>query len=388
MKVWITAVISLVLGTVLGLGHLWLEFGTKTIQFEPHNQSAGSTVPRESGPKVTVVGKAEYDFGVGQRNSKMKHTFVVRNVGDQPLTLKKGETTCKCTLSELKDDEVLPGETAEVLLDWKLLTMGDKFRQSATINTNDPNNERLSLSIYGSVVDLVKLEPSELVLSSVSVSQGTDITFLLLGYTTDTLAIESHEFTNEETRAFFDLTFEEASVDAVKEHENAKCGAVGTLTIKPGLPLGPINQTIHMTTDVKDVGTLDMSVTGSVVGDISILGTRKYRSKLSLLVLGAVDRNEGIQEKLRILVKGPYRHDVRLDVAGTDPQDVLAAWVDDPLPINDGAVYMHTLHIGIDKGARPVSCVGSSTNKYGKITITTTHPEVETIPIYVKFSVR
>ena len=388
MKVWITAIISLVLGAALGLGSVWLEFGTKATQFEPHNQRAGSTIPRENGPKAFIVGKAEYGFGVGQRNSKMKHTFVIRNAGDQPLTLEKGETTCKCTLSELEDDKVLPGQTTNVLLDWKLVTEGDKFRQSAAIRTNDPNNEHLSLSIYGSVVDLVKLEPSNLVLSSVSITEGTEVTFLLLGYTTETLTVQSHKFTDEETRDFYDLTFEEASVDVVQEHENAKCGLGGTLTVKPGLPLGPINQTIHMTTDVKDVGTLDMSVSGSVVSDISILGTSKYHAKASLLDLGTVDRNEGIQEKLRILVKGPYRHDVRFEVVERTPEDVLAASVDDPQPINNGAVYMHTLHVWIDRNARPVSCVGSNQNKYGKITITTTHPEVKTIPIYVKFSVR
>jgi hypothetical protein len=388
VKVWFIAIVSLVVGAALGLGSVWVEFGTKVAQFEPHNQRAGATIPRESGPKAAVAGSTEYDFKVGQRNSKMKHTFVIRNVGDEPLTLEKGETTCKCTLSELEDGEVPPGGSANVLLDWKLETEGTKFRQSAMIRTNDPNNERISLSIFGTVVDLVKLEPSNLVITSAPISEETAVTFLLLGYKTETMAVKSHEFVNKETDEFFDLTFEEASVDVVKEHENAKCGLVGTLTIKPGLPLGPINQTIHIVTDVEDVGTLDMSVAGSVVSDISILGTSKFHPKASVLDLGTVDRNEGIQEKLRILVKGPYRGDVKFEIVERDPDDVLAAWVDEPKLVGGNAVYMHTLNIEIAKDSRRISCLGTERSEYGKIILTTTHPEVKTIPIYVRFSVR
>jgi hypothetical protein len=75
-----------------------------------------------------------------------------------------------------------------------------------------------------------------------------------------------------------------------------------------------------------------------------------------------------------------------MDVTEVTPKGVLAATVDEPKPINDGAVYMHMLRVVIERDARPINCLGK--DKYGKISITTTHPEVETIPIYVNFSVR
>ncbi len=387
MKLWIIAVISMVVGTAVGLGSVWLEFSTVDAQFEPHNQASGSTVPRETAPRV-VVPDPEYDFGVGQRNSKMKHIFVVRNEGNEPLTLEAGDTTCKCTLSKLKDGHVEPGGSAEVLLDWKLLTLGSDFRQSANIQTNDPENETVTLVIHGEIVDRVKLEPSDIVLTSVSVSEGTMSAFHLFGYEDEVVEVTSYEFVNEETQSFFDLTFEEVEADTLAEEENATCGIALSLLVKPGLPLGPINQTIRLETNIQEVGTLELSVTGSVVSDISIVGGREFVQKLSVLRLGTVDSKKGRQESLRILVKGPHRDNTQFEIKQVDPDDVLEVSLSEPKSLNNGAVYMHTLTIKVPEDARLVNRLGGKQSEYGKIVLETTHPDVKTIPIYVRFAVR
>ena len=58
--------------------------------------------------------------------------------------MEKGSTSCKCTLSEMTDNQLPPGGVATVKLDITLKTTGTKFRQTAEIHTNDPCSPPLS----------------------------------------------------------------------------------------------------------------------------------------------------------------------------------------------------------------------------------------------------
>ncbi len=51
-----------------------------------------------------------YEFGVMELYETGKHEFVFKNTGEAPLVLQKGSTTCKCTLSQLEDCSIQPGE--------------------------------------------------------------------------------------------------------------------------------------------------------------------------------------------------------------------------------------------------------------------------------------
>jgi len=74
-------------------------------------------------------------------------------------------------------------------------------------------------------------------------------------------------------------------------------------------------------------------------------------------------------------------------VQKVDPQDVLAVELDEPHEINAGAVYMHPLNIAIPPGSRLVNRMGTEQAKMGRIVIETTHPDIKTILVYVKFAV-
>jgi len=175
MKIWVYCVVTVIAGLVTGVGTGWYEVEVTPRQFEPTNRTAAALRAEELeatklGPLAEIVGDSTYDFGSGQRHSKFQHTFVVRNRGDEPLTLTKGATSCKCTLSDLKKGELAPGESVEIKLEWTLSIESDHFRQSAEIYTNDPRHSTLTLIVQGSITDRLKLDPRELVLSDISAS--------------------------------------------------------------------------------------------------------------------------------------------------------------------------------------------------------------------------
>lgn len=389
MKIWISTIGVMLIGITAGAASAWLEFASTTSQFEPHKLSAGTQnwEPNRLGPRVTLVDGTEYNFGVGQRQAALNHTFLFRNDGDEPLQLTQGATTCKCTLSELKGGDVPPGGTSEVRLDFKLVTEGEKFRQTAEIHTNDPRQPTVTLAIVGTVTDLLRLEPADVVLSNVPANEGSSTTVRLLGFDVKDLQVLSHECTNQETAAYFALDWRAAGEDELREKPGASIGLVGTLTVKPGLPLGPINQTIQLKTNVPEAEQLELDISGSVVSDISIVGPSSFSEKHSTVVFGGVERNRGVQTTLRILIKGPHRRDVQLAVHEVDPADVLEVSIGDVREINAGVVLMYPLEIRIPPGARLVNRLGSDQAKVGKIVIETTHPTVKKIPINVKFAI-
>jgi hypothetical protein len=387
MKVWFFAVIAVIVGVGLGLGNVWLEFSTVRDQFAPHNQPPGVRVPDRPVPKAIVVGGPDYDFGVGTRNGQMRHNFVVRNDGDGPLTLERGSTSCKCTLSELKTGQLAPGETAEVTLEWKITAMGEMFRQTAEIHTNDPVKPTIVLSIHGTIMDLVRLDPQDLVLTSIPADECASARFHLFGFKIPTLNVTAHEFTNKDTASHFEVAFAPVSAEELQKHTGATCGVTGTVTVKPGLPLGAINQTIRLTTDIEQARTFDLSIAGRVVSDIAIVASPRFNDERKVLQFGTVKRATGISETLRVLVKGPHRHEVTLAVREVDPADVLAVHLGEAKSINNGAVFMYPLTVEVPKDARPIDRLGSAHAKYGHIVIETNHPTIKEVAIRVKFAV-
>ena len=390
MKIWILAVSTGLVGVVAGASSAWLEFVWTSNQFEPHNQPAGAFTVGESdriGPQVFVIGGTEYDFGLGQRDSSLHHTFVFRNDGDEPLRLTHGSSTCKCTMSQFDSGELQPGETTEMRLDFKLVTMDEQFRQTAEVLTNDPRQPTVTLTIVGTVTDLLRLEPRDVVLSNVPANEGAEATVYLYGFGIEDLQVVSQEFTNSETASRFSLDWTPVSTNELDGKPGASVGLKGTLTAKPGLPLGPINQTIQLGTNMAEADKLELEIRGTVVSDISIVGPSVFNDKHNAVIFGIVDRSQGAKTTLRILVKGPHRRDVKLTVDEIDPADVLSVSLGEAREINVGAVFMYPLEIEIPPDSRTVNRLGSDQAKLGRIVIGTTHPTVSTVPISVKFAV-
>jgi len=234
---------------------------------------------------------------------------------------------------------------------------------------------------------LLRMEPSDLVLSNVPANDGTKATVHLYGFDIQDLQILSHECTNQETASFFSLDWRPAKQDELRENRKASVGLVGTLTVKPGLPLGPINQTIQLQTNVPDADKLALEISGSVVSDISIVGPSLFNEQHSMVLFGVVERSRGAKTTLRMLVKGPHRREVTLAVQEVEPADVLSVSLGEVQEINAGVVLMYPLEIEVRPGSRLINRMGSEQAKFGKIVLETTHPTVKKIPINVKFAV-
>ena len=167
MRITLLSLAVILLGIALGVGLSVLRIGTAP--WHPdlgQGQRPAGCDRRPAGrlPKV-VVDQTVYDFGTLDMAAKGSHDFLFRNAGDAPLKLVSGGTSCRCTLSELGQEEIPPGGSTKVTLTWKPIDKTGPYQQTAKILTNDPARPRVTLTISGRITVAVQLSPPELVFS-------------------------------------------------------------------------------------------------------------------------------------------------------------------------------------------------------------------------------
>lgn len=403
MKVAIVAVVAALLGVGAGLARTMIEFGGVEERFEPFDsaRSSRTTTPNDSGPKLTFVDNADeevagstvvHNFDVMERNTRGSHTFKLKNSGRVPLELMLVSTTCKCASTTLKEDKLVllaPGEQIDVPLEWTPKTFERNFRQSAEFKTNDPNHSRFHLVIEGRVTMSLRPEPDEIVLGDIPVNEPRAAELRIFCYTDQTLQYEGHGFTEPETAEFFDLKVEPLPAAQVQKEPDARSGLLARLLVSPDIPLGPIQQTLRLHTNVKSEGAgIEIPIAGKVIGDIFIHTQATYDDNRRLLHLPIIKKGEGHRVVLRLGVSGRYKDEIEVSVdeQSIDPQGVLLTSWGRTIRAENGPTTF-PLIVEIPRDADVVSRLGPDRDHLGKIVINTTHPDAEKIVIYVRFAI-
>ena len=124
---------------------------------------AGSADPSlaamtEKGPKIRFDEK-DFDFGVAEEGENVEHVFTFRNVGDKPLSIHKVRTSCGCTGALISSEEVQPGEKGEIKATFRTKGFQGSVKKSLTVESNDPENNLVRITLKGKVSSEVTVEP-------------------------------------------------------------------------------------------------------------------------------------------------------------------------------------------------------------------------------------
>jgi hypothetical protein len=383
MKPWFYLALLIVLGTAAGMGTAVLR--VCLVPWDPQSARPPRSPPVAPGaPRAIVkVDRAEYDFGAMDVWLSGSHDFLLTNAGTANLELTKGGTSCHCALSELGQSIVPPGGSTKVTLEWKSKGQWGPYRQSATILTNDPEHPRIELTVSGRLTVGVDASPPEFVLGRISAGEPASAEVRIYCYLPEPLKITGHRWSDPSTAGMFELQFQPLSSTQVREEPDARSGFLARIVVKSGLPLGPIRQTISVTTNFKTHPVIEIPLQGVVVSDISIVG-RGWNADTGVLMLGAVGRS-GFEQTLNIFTRGPYRKEVRFTPGRVDP-DLLHVKLGPTSPLGDGTVYRTPLTIQIPRGSRPANFLGSKQSRLGEIIIETTHPQAPRLQLRVSFA--
>jgi hypothetical protein len=337
-------------------------------------------------PKA-VVDKDVYEFGtMSSEDKKAKHDFVIRNEGKAPLKLGDVKKTCKCIVSSVTRKVLAPGETATVTVEWKVKGYFGPYEQVVNVDTNDPARPELTLKVKGRVTTPLRANPAEVVFSQISAGQTARTVTKLYAYKSKDLKILDISLQDPQTADFYKITSKPLSADVLREEKDALAGYELNIELKPGLPVGRFRQTIIVQTNLPEAPKLEIPIKGKIGSDISVVG-RGWNEKTQSIRLGLLNRGEGAERTLQLIVRGKYRHHVDIEVAEVFPKDLLQATLGEPVSRTEGSVTRIPLTIRIPKNSGPANYIGSRLSPPGHILLRTTHPEIPEIKIPVSFAI-
>ncbi len=94
-------------------------------------------------------------YNVGKVNANKKsisHTFIIKNIGDKKLIIKKIIPTCGCTKYNISKKELNPGETTSVSITVNISDKFGNFEEGLYLKTNDSKSPTFYLCIKGNVI--------------------------------------------------------------------------------------------------------------------------------------------------------------------------------------------------------------------------------------------
>ncbi len=389
MGKWIIGIVCLAGGLAVGASIAYLRDANPGLDygnlFEVARYAMGEKQFRpadDATARLEVDNGREFDFGSMDVGEKLKHTFTIRNMGTVPLAIKLVRTTCKCAVGELTSDLIQPGDSGDVTLEWRALEYQTEYRQSATIQSNDPSNEIVNLSVIGRVVEAVRALPQSLILGDATSSDSRTASLTVYAFRDPTMEIERFEWVASELSDQFDVTWQTSSSETVAEMPGAKSACDLTVQLKPGIPYGSFHETLRLYL-TSAPGTLEVPVRGRIVSDIAVAGAG-YSERQGVAELGLVKQDEGATLPLLVLVKGPHRNEVTLQKLKTDPAEDLDVEIGEPTVYP--TVVKFPIKVIVPKHA-PLVQRRASTDNAGRILLKTTHPTIGEINFLVSFAV-
>ena len=385
---WVVTGVAALLGAAVGGGVATLEAGTRP--WRAGDFAVTSSRPVGPTPRVEVP-ETQFAFGTVGVGAKGSHEFVIRNTGDLPLELTKGVTSCTCTVSDFVESEggsadakvVPPGGTMKLNVKWRGKGDGGPFRQQASVTTNDPRQPEIVFVVEGTVVPTYKTIPSSITLPKLSTGSSERVTVAVFTFGKEAPTLDSVSLASEKAAQFYSLTSAALEPGDLARQTGATGGFLITADIRPGLPIGPLRETIKVVFRMPEEVTAEIPVEGSVGGDLALAGAA-WDSSRDSLSLGTVSSRTGSQTSLFLTAKGPHRDAVRPVIREVVP-DSLQVVVGEGKPVGNGNVIRFPLSITIPPGSAQANHLGSSQAPAGRIVLDTGHPYSPslTIPVCV-----
>jgi hypothetical protein len=331
---------------------------------ELHNRSEGPP------PKLELVGEKIHQFGTMAADAKGSHTWRFKNVGQGPLDVWLEHTSCSCTVAELKTNEgepkktvtIAPGGSTPLEVTWEGRKWGP-FGQSATLATNDPDNASVNLTILGTILAPVEVEPTEsITFPEISSEESHRQTVTLISPDRPDLKLTKLASSKP------GLIVAEAKPMLPEEiqRRKVKSGYNLTVEIKPGLSPGRFSEELMIETDHPNRPSLRLAIVGRAFGPISVVPNG--------LVMPSVASAAGASQDLKLIVRGAGQ--TRFEVT-SKPEPLRVAIAREQKP---GAEGQYRLTVTVPPGTSP----GVLDEP---IVLKTDHPKIHEVKIPVRIYV-
>ena len=394
MREMIFTAIAIALGSSIGGTVYWMQTkdeDNRFVVFKTDGSLAADVLdPRDGKQIVRVAGGDEYDFGTMGKKQTLKHTFVIHNDGDYPLQIKLLETSCKCTLADVDEEEIPPGNSRDLTLEWTPEDYSEQFSQNARIQTNDPEQRILELRVVGRVSVPVRPSPQELVVTRIAVAEGFSEFVDILAYEASDLEVTDVAFVDSDAAQFFDFEVRQLTADdaPIQEDSTVQSGVRVTIKGRPGLPLGPLLEVLKITTNQTADDVFEIPLMGRVVGnyELNVSGGVSFDKNRNLIDLGQMNANASKTLDLTLYIRGEDAENAQITVPVQDvePSEVISVEVGDKKKI--GALVTVPIKLTVQGNGQSLSLLGPKVQDLGRVTIRTSDQTTPTIQLFQKFA--
>lgn len=341
--------------------------------------------------KIVVTNNATFDFGTMSRHGKKSHVFVLKNTGNAPSKLKVKKSSCKCTIGQLSKETLGPGEEAEIELTWSAETDQVDFGQSATIETEDPTQPEIQLTINGKVQDRVYAEPLAVVFNTVSSTDNPKFQFHVFSDFETPLELSNLRWGHKPSKDFVKWDYRVSEVNK-REFPDVDARYVAELNVEflPGMPKGAIATDLYYETNV----SMDKSgrprlfrigFEGQIESQIKVIAGSNFNDSNSVLEIGKFKSAQGKIVKFLIAISDEAPEKVQLEVDSLHPDGPLQARIGSPSIRDKKAIF--PVELEVPKGTSPVSYSGSNPSNFGRVNFRTNLEFSKYMPVYLRFEV-
>ena len=129
-------------------------------------------------PKIECD-QPKYDFGTSLNDQTIEHVFTLRNAGDEELVIQNVQPSCGCTLAELGDKNLAPGESTTIKARLDLTNRLGRQDKHISVFSNDPATRTLTLLMSGESISALRLEPPVLAFNTIAPTGTVTRTFFV-----------------------------------------------------------------------------------------------------------------------------------------------------------------------------------------------------------------
>jgi len=214
---------------------------------------AGAALTDEASARIEFT-ETTFDFGTMYQNEEVTHLFTFRNVGGAPLKIGKVKSSCGCTAAMPEKRELLPGGQTNLKVTFRSGSMRDRIVKHVYVDSNDPVEPRITLTIRGEVQIEVEVSPRGVYVGKLQVGETVRRTVEVTPVGVDTFKILSTSVDNPAVEVGRPLPL-----------DDKRPGYKLVIELGPLKEPGRINAKVTVHTDLAHTKEFQISVYGKVV---------------------------------------------------------------------------------------------------------------------------
>jgi hypothetical protein len=315
------------------------------------------------GPRLKVEPPL-LEFGTMKQHETREATITLTNVGDGILKIRDLRTDCGCTVANTPTDQLAPGESTTLQVQFNSKEFEGDKAQYVRIFTNDPLYPSYELPVKAFVHVPIMCTPLDRKLGFQRVRAGREDVqqAWLTSLDTETLELEPVRY-NED---LFEVWVEPASDDPRQK--------VVSVKLRPDAALGEHREFVRLRTNVPEMPTVDLEVYAQVIAELEA-----YPSEVNFRL---VQRNRTLRYNVRVRASD---RDVEFKVTGAE--------IDLPgfeVKVEETIPNVET-HVRITGQPLPVTderAIAARGRLQGTLTIHTDHPRFPVLKVDVKYRLK